>query len=67
MQLPYDPHVRLLVGRFVGLSVIISKKGAKLHFHAPIGALVFTCTFDEPAILTNYAGHVCMISEYVGG
>ena len=29
--------------------------------------LVFTCTFDEPAILTNYAGHVCMISEYVGG
>ena len=29
------------VGWSVGRSVIISEKGGKLHFHAPIGALVF--------------------------
>ena len=27
------------VNLFIGLSVIISKKGGKLHLHAPIGAL----------------------------
>ena len=30
-----------LVGRSVCLSVIISLKSGKFHFHAPIGALVF--------------------------
>ena len=32
--------VRRLVCRSVGLPVKVSKKGEKLHFHAPIGALV---------------------------
>ena len=36
------PSVGVLVGYLVGWSVvIISKKGQKLHFYAPIGALVF--------------------------
>ena len=34
------PNMRLLVGWSVGLSVINALKGQKLHFHAPIGALV---------------------------
>ena len=29
-----------LVGRLIGMSVIISKKGGKFHFHTPIWALV---------------------------
>ena len=52
MKLPYDvpitPHIRLLfgrsfgwlVGRLVGTFIINFYKGGKLHFHAPIGALV---------------------------
>ena len=39
MYNPYEP-VCPSVGRLVGLSLFF-KKGGKLHFHAPIGALVF--------------------------
>ena len=35
-----ESSVRPSVGRPVGLSVIISLKGRKFHFHAPIGAFV---------------------------
>ena len=34
-----------MVGRSVGLSVTISLKGGKLHFHATIGALIHICTY----------------------
>ena len=36
VDFPMTPHVRLLVGRSVGLSIVISWK---FHFHAPFGAL----------------------------
>ena len=42
VTLPYDPACLSLVGRsVVGRSVIISKKGGKLYFHAPIEAVVY--------------------------
>ena len=43
VYLPYDlscPSVGRLYGQSVDRSVIIYLKGAKLHFHGPIGALV---------------------------
>ena len=40
VKLPFD-LVCPSVGRSIGWSVIVSYKGAKLHFHAPIRALVF--------------------------
>ena len=45
---PLTPHVPLSVGRLVCRSVCLSqfpKKGGKLHFHAPFGALVDIRTF----------------------
>ena len=39
-NIPMNPHVRQLVGRLVCHN--LSLKGGKLHFHAPIGALVCT-------------------------
>ena len=45
------------VGRSVGRSVIISKKSGKLHFHAPIGALVFSMDNDGGRIyLDKFVG-----------
>ena len=32
-------------------SVIISKKGGKLHFHAPIGALVALVSHPKPSLI----------------
>ena len=53
--LPFDlscPSIGLFFGRLDGwsvcLSAIISRKGRKLHVHAtPIGALVFTLSFES--------------------
>ena len=44
------PHVCLLISLLVGWSVIIFQKGVKLHFHAPIGALVY-CTSSSQHLL----------------
>ena len=52
--LPFDlscPSIGWFFGRLDGwsvcLSAIISRKGRKLHVHAPIGALVFTLPFES--------------------
>ena len=51
MKLLYDAVCRRLVGLLVGLSVIISLRGGKFHFHAHIGALVFV---KRNALKSNY-------------
>ena len=45
--------VGLLVGWYAGpcRSVIISLKGGKLHFHAPIGAIIFLLVLSQCTIL----------------
>ena len=57
--LPYD---RWLVGWFVRWSLIISYKGGKLHFYAPIGALV-----DKSLCLPTYIIAVHDIDSDKGG
>ena len=60
------PHVRWLVGLFVGWSVTISLEGRKLHFHALFGALVIICTVQQGTMLRKsiYTGKV---TEYQKG
>ena len=48
---PMSPSVRPLVGRLVGMSVIISSKDGKFHFYAPIVALV--CLFLSTKVNEN--------------
>ena len=44
-KFPMAPHVRLLVGWLVDQSVMIPLYGGKLHFQAPIRALVYIHMF----------------------
>ena len=48
VNLPYMTRSgRPSVGRFVGRSVIISKKGGQFHSHVPIVAEHFFCNFPN--------------------
>ena len=62
------PPVRLSVGRSVGLSVgwyvVITSNGGKFHFHAPIGALVRVCEFDDRREALNYLGKYYHVNVY---
>ena len=54
-------HVRLL-------AVIISSKGGKVHFRAPVGALVsmYEVFFPEMRIITDIATFICIINPLKG-
>ena len=53
------------VGRSVGRSVIISKKSGKLHFHAPIGALVFLLYRISGVVDVDVMRCVCLVLSEV--
>ena len=64
---PMTPHVRLLVSQLVGPSVSLFvchnflQEGGKLHFHAPIGALVISIYLS----LSNLLSIHLAISIYI--